>query len=93
MNTYPCPACSAENRLVKAGRNSSGSQRFKCKVCGSTRVYYPRRRKYGAGWHAQVQELHREGKSFRAIARILKINHQTVANWINNSPASESDPA
>jgi transposase len=27
--------------------------------------------------------LYMEGNSLRAIGRILKVNHQTVANWIN----------
>ena len=30
----------------------------------------------------QAIRLYLEGNSLRAIGRILKVNHQTVANWI-----------
>lgn len=88
-NTVTCPRCARNTELVRAGRTSSGVQRYKCRACGSVRAYSPRRRtRYASGWHTQAAELRREGKSFREIGRILGINHQTAANWIAQSEAA-----
>lgn len=77
-----CPKCQANEQQYKAGLNKSGSQRYRCGMCN--RVYTPA--PLSSGYPPRVRELairmYLEGNSLRAIARILKVNHQSVANWV-----------
>ncbi len=81
-----CPYCHAET-LVKAGLNPSGSQRFFCKRCERTSTLHPNLNGYSTATHQQVLRLYLEGNGIRRIARLLQLNHQTVANWINAAQA------
>lgn len=78
-----CPSCGASERQVKNGRNPSGSQRYKCQACG--RIYTPE--PTPAGYEQSVRDqairLYVEGINLRRIGRILGVNHQSVANWVN----------
>jgi transposase-like protein len=78
-----CPRCHAGRQQIKAGFNRSGSQRYRCKNCG--RVYTPRPNSQGYTDETRTKavKLYLEGNSMRGVARALKVNHQTVANWIN----------
>jgi transposase len=78
-----CPNCQAEEHQVKNGLNPSGSQRYQCKICG--RVYTPEEnpRGYDQSKREQALKLYVDGVNLRRIGRILGINHQTVANWVN----------
>lgn len=78
-----CPNCLATEHQIKDGRNRSGSQRYKCKVCGCTYTPQPNSIGYPDSVRERALALYRAGVSFRAIGRILGINHQTVANWVN----------
>jgi transposase-like protein len=80
--TMQCPYCRSTEQQIKDGRNRSGSQRYKCKVCGGTYTPNPRRNGYHHGLRRKAELLHRAGMSFREVARELGINHQTVANWV-----------
>jgi transposase-like protein len=78
-----CPYCQATDKQVKAGKNPSGSQRFLCKQCGKKYTPAPNLNGYPDEIRKQVVLMALEGKSFRAIARSMGINAQTVVNWIN----------
>lgn len=77
-----CPYCAAHERQVRAGFNRTGSQRFQCQTC--RRQYTPEA--HPLGYADEVREqalrLYLEGNGLRRIGRLLKINHQTVANWV-----------
>ena len=78
-----CPKCSSEVKQYRSGFNPSGSQRYRCGVCN--RVYTPEPKLNGYPQETRMLALRMfvEGNSQRAIARILKISPQSVANWIN----------
>ena len=78
-----CPRCKQSKQQIKAGFNGSGSQRYKCKNC--ERIYTPEPNPIGYREEKKTEaiRLFLEGISFRGIARILRINPQTVANWVN----------
>lgn len=78
-----CPKCFAQTRQIKNGRTASGSQRFRCKVCGCRYTPNPQDQGYDEEVRQQALVLHLEGLSLRTIGRLLLVNHQTVANWIN----------
>ena|SRR6187399_1633416 len=76
-----CPQCNAST-LVKTGRNPSGSQRYVCKTCRHVTTLEPQRNGYASEVRAQALRLYLEGNGFRRIGRLLKVNHQSVANWV-----------
>lgn len=78
-----CPKCFAQTRQIKDGRTSAGSQRFRCKQCGCRYTPAPQDPGYDEEIRQQALVLHLEGLSLRLIGRLLTVNHQTVANWIN----------
>ncbi len=88
-----CPYCHREDHQVRAGFSASGSQRYKCQAC--QRKYIPQRRK--AGYPTEVRmkavQYHLKGIGFRGIGRILKVNHQSVVNWIDAYSADASATA
>jgi transposase-like protein len=78
-----CPKCHTKLNQVKDGFTPSGSQRYRCRVCSCRYTPWPKERGYDDEVRLQALRLHLEGMSLRAISRILQINHQTAANWIN----------
>ena len=81
--TIVCPKCQSEKRQNKDGRTSAGSQRYRCKLCGCRYTPEPKEAGYEEGVRLQALELFYEGLSLREIGRVLAVNHQSVANWIN----------
>lgn len=82
--TFPsCPKCRRDERQIKHGFTPSGSQRYCCKLCGCRYTPVPKEPGYDEEVRLQALRLHLEGLSLRTIGRVLEINHQTAANWIN----------
>lgn len=80
MNT--CPYCQANEQQVKNGMNVSGTQRYKCKRCGRAYTPEPKEQGYADGVRLRAVALYVDGMNIRRIARILGVNHQSVANWV-----------
>lgn len=78
-----CPYCQASDQQIKAGRTEAGSQRYQCKQCQRRYTPEPKPSGYGDEIRQQAVRLYVDGMNFRRIARYLKVNHQTVINWIN----------
>jgi transposase-like protein len=87
-----CPNCKTTHKQVKAGKNASGSQRYRCKICGKKYTPLRTQSRYPLEFHEQAVRLYLAGMSFRAIGRLLKVNHQSVINWIETY-ASQSAQA
>lgn len=80
--------------LVKAGRNASGSQRYQCKNCQRHSTFERQPQGYADETRAQALRLYLEGNGLRRIGRLLRVHHQTVANWINARHATlPAEPA
>jgi transposase-like protein len=77
-----CPSCHATAKQSKAGFNRSGSQRYRCHMCG--RFYTPAPNPIG--FSSEIREhalqLYLEGNSGRSIAHILNVNPRTISKWI-----------
>lgn len=82
-----CPHCHQVEKQVKAGRNRSGSQRMLCKLCNRRYTPEPNEAGYPEQMRQQAVEMYVDDTNFRAIGRRLKVNHQTVINWINDQAA------
>ena len=78
-----CPKCQANWKQYKAGLNPSGSQRYRCGECN--RVYTPEPKPQGYSEETRLLaiRMYVEGNSYRSIARILKVNPQSVVNWVS----------
>ena len=79
-----CPKCFAKTKQIKHGYTAAGSQRMRCKLCGCRYTPNPQDQGYDEEMRQQALVLHLEGLSLRLIGRLLLVNHQTVANWINS---------
>ena len=75
--------CRSTERQVKSGFNRSGSQRLQCQAC--RRQYTPRSRPLGYDDKTKeaALKLYLEGNGFRRTGRLLSVNHQSVASWVN----------
>ena len=77
-----CPKCSASKRQVKNGLNKSGSQKYLCRACGTVYTPEPHENGYPAETRLLAIRMYVEGSSYGSIGRVLKINPQSVANWV-----------
>jgi transposase-like protein len=78
-----CPKCGANWQQDKAGFNLSGSQRYRCGECN--RVYTPKPTQHGYSEETRLLaiRMYVEGSSYGSIGRVLKVNPQSVANWVS----------
>jgi transposase-like protein len=81
MNT--CPYCQSAERQVKAGKNLSGSQRWKCQRCGRKYAPEPKEHGYPDSLRQQAVKLYGDGMNYRRIARQLGVDHKRVMHWVN----------
>jgi transposase-like protein len=77
-----CPRCKQTSNQIKAGKNNSGSQRWRCKNCERHYTPEPYPNGYSKDKKIFALRLYLEGNTLRGIGRLLGIHHQTVANWL-----------
>lgn len=94
-----CPHCQSTERQVKSGHNRTGSQRLQCQSCRRQYTPEPNPLGYDEKTRETALKLYLEGNGFRRIGRLLSVNQQSVANWVNSAhaqlkarPASASEP-
>ena len=87
-----CPYCQQQTEQIKAGRNASGSQRYKCKPCNRHYTPEPSEHGYPPAVRQQAVRMYVDGMNLRRIARQLGVNHQSVANWVH-AYAAQLPPA
>ena len=99
---HQCPHCHSAERQVKSGFNRTGSQRLQCQSCRRQYTPAPNPLGYVDRTREAALKLYLEGNGFRRIGRLLSVNHQSVANWVNAAhaqlkarypPASEPETA
>ncbi|MBK8984884.1 MAG: IS1 family transposase [Chloroflexi bacterium] len=79
-----CPHCHSQLRQMRDGRTPAGSQRYRCASCGVRYTPVPKEQGYDEEVRLQALRLYLEGLSLRETSRLLSVNHQSVANWIND---------
>lgn len=77
-----CPKCQAANGQVKNGLNPSGSQKYRCNACRTIYTPQPKLNGYPPETRLLAIRMYLEGNSYNAIGRILKVNPQSVVNWV-----------
>lgn len=83
-----CPKCGSDRRQAKAGKSPVGSLRFHCHACDKDYTPQPKSKGYPVSVRHAAVRLSVEGLSLRRIARVLSVNHQSVANWIASYQAT-----
>jgi transposase-like protein len=77
-----CPYCKRKDHQVKAGRNVSGSQRYRCQHCQRNYTPEPKAHGYGDEVRFQAVRMYVDGTNLRRVGRQVGVNHQSVANWV-----------
>ncbi len=77
-----CPRCGVDTHQTKDGFTPQRSQRYRCRECGCRYTPFPKSQGYDEEVRFQALQLYLEGMSLRDIGRLLDVNHQSVANWI-----------
>ena len=77
-----CPKCESETKQHKVGKNTSGSQRYRCYLCGCKYTPEPKSHSYNAEFRKKAVQLYVDGMNLRRIGRHLGVHHQSVANWV-----------
>ena len=67
---------------MKNGLNPSGSQKYRCQVCKTVYTPAPKLNGYPPETRLLAIRMYVEGNSYHAIGRILKVNPQSVVNWV-----------
>jgi transposase-like protein len=80
---HQCPHCHSAERQVKSGFNRTGTQRLQCQACRRQYTPEPLLLGYDDKIREAALKLYLEGNGFRRIGRLLSVNHQSVANWVN----------
>ena len=84
---HQCPYCRSSERQVKSGFNRTGTQRLQCQSCRRQYTPVPNPLGYDDKTREQALKLYLEGNGLRRIGRLLWVNHQSVANWVNAAHA------
>lgn len=72
---------------MKNGLNPSGSQKYRCAECKTVYTPVPNPNGYSKETKLLAVRMYVEGNSYGAIARVLKVNPQSVANWVRTHTA------
>ena len=88
MNKPACPHCGQDQYVIKSGLNHTKSQRYRCQACRRYFTVDPKPHGYDLALHKHALQLYLEGTSFRAIGRLLGIDHQTVSNWVTEAASA-----
>jgi tetratricopeptide (TPR) repeat protein/transcriptional regulator with XRE-family HTH domain len=83
-----CPRCQQTTEVLKSGKNRSGSQRFRCRACQLYFTPAPGVRQPDQSRKAEALALAEQGMSYRRIASLLGVHHQTVSAWVS-SPGTQ----
>ncbi len=84
MIASPCRRCGNTN-IRKNGKTASGRQKYHCKACNMYGTLDPKEPERAAVY-TQVEKLHLERLSQRAIARITGISRSTIIKLLKKSP-------
>lgn len=69
---------------MRNGPKAAGTQRYKCKACGVTRVLDSVQAQARVD-QAVVERAYLERNSLRAVARIFNVSHETIAQMLKKT--------
>ena len=84
-----CPKCES-TQITKNGRHH-GKQNYVCKQCGRQFVESYNPKGYSDDVKRICLKMYVNGMGFRAIERVMSINHNTIINWVRLAGSASSD--
>ena len=89
-----CPNCKKQENQIKIGYNRSGTQRCRCKDCGTRYTLNPKKHEYPDETKKLAMKMHYSGVSGRGVGKILGMNKANVYNRIKKlNPNVENLPS
>ena len=83
-----CKGCES-NKLIKNGKTSYGTQRYKCKECCNTYSEGDRRLKHGLQKRLKVIKMYLEGIGISSIERLEGVSNPLIIYWIRHFCATD----
>ncbi len=84
-----CPKCKLSQKKKNGFRREK--QSFRCKNCGCQYLKNPISRAYPVEVKKLCLKMYLNGMGFRAIARVIEIDHTTIINWVEEAGELLSD--
>jgi transposase-like protein len=78
-----CKGCGSKE-LVKNGKDTKGTQKYKCKSCGGTFRDGDKRIKHGLDKRIKVIKMYLEGVGIRSIERLEGVSNPLIIYWIRH---------
>lgn len=80
-----CPKCKTQENQIKIGYNRSGTQRCRCKECGTRYTLEPKKHEYSDEIKELAIKMYYSGVSGRGVGKVLGMNKANVYNWIKKT--------
>lgn len=77
-----CPNCKKQGNQIKIGYNRSGTQRCRCKECGTRYTLEPKKHEYPEEIKELAIKMYYSVVSGRGVGKVLGMNKANVYNWI-----------
>lgn len=86
-----CPQCKIQENQIKIGYNRSGTQRCRCKICGTRYTINSKSHEYPEEVRELAIKMYYSGVSGRGVGKILGMSKANVYNWIKKTEKSETE--
>ena len=80
-----CPKCGSIENQIRAGYNSSGTQRCRCKNCNIRYTLEPKAHQYSEETREAAIRAYYSGVSGRGVGRLFHMSKANVYNWIKKT--------
>ena len=80
-----CPKCGMTENQVKAGFNRSGTQRCRCRSCGTNYTLNPKKTAYSEEIKQAAIKTYYSGVSGRGVGHLFHMSKSNVYNWIKKT--------
>ena len=90
MDKPECKYCNG--RCVKAGKERSGKQRYRCTICNRRQVAFYDNLAYSCNIDENIIALTKEGVGIRGTARLLSISPTTLLSKIKKIAKNINEP-
>ena len=74
-----------QENQIKIGYNRSGTQRCRCKECGTRYTLEPKKHEYSDEIKELAIKMYYSGVSGRGVGKVLGMNKANVYNWIKKT--------
>jgi transposase-like protein len=77
-----CPNC--HSKKIRKNGHRRGKQNYQCKECGRQFITQHSQVGYPSSVKENCLKMYVNGMGFRALERVMGVNHNTVIRWVRN---------